>query len=237
MRTWITAVATCGIALGLAACSAGKPGATDSGNVAAARSSNPAVAPVASRGGAPAIDWAAMQRFWDGAIKLPGIDTGPADSSKRMIVMFDPNCPACARQWQVLKPFLDTIRIHWVPVGYLRPDSTRKAAAILSAANPVEALTWNEDHYDFAHESGGLLVPMAVPAIAIAAVKTNTASDAFNQPIAATPIVGFEFDKGHRYWRKAGMVTAEQMPMVLTELGNNPDPYARTRELLHRDRR
>lgn len=218
-------------ALALSACGPGHSEASVGAAEVPAAAHSASARPVPARS-EPSFDWAGMQRFWDEAIRLPGIDTGPSGSRKRMIVMFDPNCPACAMQWQVLKPYLGVIRIHWVPVGYLRPDSVRKAAAILSAPDPVEALTRNEDHYDFQRESGGYLMPDSVPAAAIAAVKANTASDAFNHPIAATPTLGFEFDKGHRYWRQAGMIAASAMPMVLAELGDNPDPYARTQELI-----
>lgn len=85
-----------------------------------------AAAPKASAGADPEVDWAAMKDFWDQSIVLPGIDTGPADSSKRMLFFFDPNCPGCARQWQVLKPYMKT--------RSLRVRSSFDAAALRGVA-------------------------------------------------------------------------------------------------------
>lgn len=179
------------------------------------------------------VDWAAMQAFWNAASALPGFDTGPATATKRMVVMFDPDCPACAMQYRALEPYLDRIRIHWVPVGYLRPDSARKAAGILSAKDPAAALAANELHYDFRNERGGALVSASVPAQALAEVKANTASATFNQPVAATPMLGLELYPGKRYWRHPGAMGPEAMQLVYEELGNTLDPYARTQAILH----
>ena len=86
-----------------------------------------------------------MAAFWERASALPGIDTGPADAHKRMVVYFDPHCPVCARQWAVLRPYMDEVRIHWVPVAYIDASSARVAAAMAvrrsrSAVRPIARL-------------------------------------------------------------------------------------------------
>ena len=58
---------------------------------------------------------------------------------------FDPNCLYCARAFQLERPFIDKgqLTVRYVPVGFLTDSSFRKAAAILQAQNPQEAMTKN----------------------------------------------------------------------------------------------
>lgn len=232
-----TIVLACVLAAG---CSQrGHSGAPAAGSTVGA-GTHAAVASAASVGRASgqqkaAVDWSAMQRFWTAAMALKGIDTGPADSQKRMLMFFDPNCPACARQWPIVKPYLDTIRIHWVPVAYIDPNSLQLAAAILSAPDPAKALADNEDHYDFKTARGGYLPPATVPKWAEDAVRANTVSKPFTKPVAATPMWGMELYPGRRYYRSYGVIDARSMSIVVQELGDTMDPYARAAELMKRE--
>lgn len=58
------------------------------------------------------IDWGAMRTFWKRSMNLPGIDTGPVNSTRYLLVYFDPNCPICAHEWKVLQPYINSVRIH-----------------------------------------------------------------------------------------------------------------------------
>lgn len=53
------------------------------------------------------VDWLVQKDFSSRVMALPGIDTGPINSIKHLLVIFDPNCAMCARQWQTLKPYLN----------------------------------------------------------------------------------------------------------------------------------
>lgn len=116
-----------------------------------------------------------LAETWQQAWEDPGVTTGPADSAKRMVVFLDPNCPFCARLWRELRPWRKTVRIHWVPVAFLRPSSVGIAAAILSAPDPAQALDANERAYDFRSHTGGMLPVMGVPGPARAAILRDTA--------------------------------------------------------------
>ncbi|PKY10674.1 hypothetical protein B1757_08840 [Acidithiobacillus marinus] len=61
-------------------------------------------------------------------------------------LLFDPNCPYCHLLIKELQPLLkpDALTIRYVPVGFLEPSSMGKAAAILEAKNPLQALWENE---------------------------------------------------------------------------------------------
>ena len=80
-------------------------------------------------------------------------------------VFFDPNCPYCHELYDDLRPWVgrQRLQLRWIPVAVLAPSSEGKAAALLQAANPVQALARNED--DFGENpragSGGGLVPAA----------------------------------------------------------------------------
>ena len=58
---------------------------------------------------------------------------------------FDPNCIYCAKAFQLERPFVDNgqLTVRYVPVGFLTDSSFGKAAAILQAKNPREAMENN----------------------------------------------------------------------------------------------
>lgn len=66
------------------------------------------------------------------------------ETLKPVYVFFDANCPFCHLAWQALQPYVALgLEVRWIPVAYLRPDSRQKAAAMLSAAQPLELLRLN----------------------------------------------------------------------------------------------
>ncbi len=82
-------------------------------------------------------------------------------------VFFDPNCPYCHELYEDLQPWVGRqgLRLRWIPVAVLAPSSEGKAAAILQAADPRQALTRNETDYNENPRagSGGGVVPLAHP--------------------------------------------------------------------------
>ena len=166
-----------------------------------------------------------MKDFWDRSMALPGIDTGPANSAKRMLVYFDPNCPECAKQWQILRPYLQQVRIHWIPIAFMSATSKQRAAAILAAADPAQALADNEDHYDFKAQTGGYAPPQATPASAVHAIEINTNDSVRLRYVLGTPTLGFELYNGRRYYRLVGLVDADSIAVAVEELGSTMDPW------------
>lgn len=103
---------------------------------------------------------------WQAAQALAGIDTGPRGQPVALVVWFNPQCPECAHQFQALAPWLDKVRIHWVPVGSDRPGiglgrcrripaSLDLAANLLAQIHAAAALYRNEMQFDVAHCHGG----------------------------------------------------------------------------------
>ncbi|ACX97109.1 hypothetical protein [Halothiobacillus neapolitanus] len=170
------------------------------------------------------VNWAAMQSFWERSMKLPGIDTGPADSPKHMLVYFDPNCPVCAQQWEQLIPYLDSVRIHWIPIAYFDKDSLSRAAALLTAAHPAQALLQNERAYDQKSHKGGYPIPSHIPSWALRAVQSNTREAERILGQIATPTLGFELEPGKKYYRFTGLMDATSIRTAVHELGHAPEP-------------
>jgi thiol:disulfide interchange protein DsbG len=70
-------------------------------------------------------------------------------SAHVMYVFFDPNCPYCRRVYENLRPQVEfgEVELRWIPVGILMTTSLGKAAAMLEAKNPADALHRNEERF------------------------------------------------------------------------------------------
>jgi thiol:disulfide interchange protein DsbG len=101
-----------------------------------------------------------------------GFTTGPVMAANTMYVFFDTTCPHCAQLWASAKPLQGKLKIVWMPVAYLRPQSLTQGAAILSAANPAAAMEENETL--LLARKGGISVSGDLPEAALAKVKANT---------------------------------------------------------------
>lgn len=68
------------------------------------------------------------------------------NAAKSVIYAFyDPNCTYCHLAYKALKHYEAAgLQVRWVPVAFLSPTSSTKAAAIMEAANPEAAMHENE---------------------------------------------------------------------------------------------
>lgn len=142
-----------------------------------------------------------------------------------MLVYFDPNCPACAKQWSILLPYINQVRVQWIPIAYMSKTSLRRAAAILASPDPADALANNERNYDSDKNVGGYAVPETLPEWALKAVKMNTEQAMRTNDSPGTPTLGFELYNGKRYFRMFGMVDARSMAVAVEELGDTMNPW------------
>lgn len=85
------------------------------------------------------------------------VQQGP-DDAPLMYVFADPNCTYCHRFYQQAEALVEAgkLQLQWAMVGFLKPSSSGRAAAILSADDPVKALVENEDGFDEESENGGI---------------------------------------------------------------------------------
>ncbi|WP_291146130.1 thioredoxin fold domain-containing protein [Hydrogenophaga sp.] len=101
-----------------------------------------------------------------------GFSVGALMAANTAYVLFDPQCPHCAHLWQASQPLLKQARFVWLPVSLLNAKSLPQGAAILSAANPAEAMAAHED--SLMGGNGGISASADVPAELKAAIEHNT---------------------------------------------------------------
>lgn len=122
----------------------------------------------------------------------------------------DLNCAYCSQLWRQLRAPIaaGALRVRWVPVAVIAPDSEGKAAALLQNPDPVNALA--------AHESRRAALPSARPAPAIAdgIAANNALLDVVTAGRPATPVLVVR--------------AADQQPLVA--IGLPPDLGAFLRE-------
>jgi len=79
---------------------------------------------------------------------------GDADAPNVLYTITDPNCPYCHRMWQSTQPLVEAgqLQVRHIMVGMLSEDSSTKAAAILQAEDPAQAMQAHQT----AFENGGI---------------------------------------------------------------------------------
>jgi len=73
-----------------------------------------------------------------------GFAVGSMMSTTTVYVFFDPQCPHCGHLWNAAVPLQKKAKFVWMPVGLINPTSSAQGATLLSAADPVQAMTEHE---------------------------------------------------------------------------------------------
>ena len=91
-------------------------------------------------------------------------------------VFVDPNCIYCNKFYKQVMPLVKQgkVRVRFMMVGFLRPSSEARAAAIVSAKDPVRALDEDESNFTEAREQDNSAGTKADPLVA-RVVQDNTA--------------------------------------------------------------
>ncbi len=141
-----------------------------------------------------------------------------ATKPKRVVYVFDdPNCPYCNALWRASRPYLDKgVQVRHVMVAILGPTSPGKAAAILAADNPAEALARHERDY----AKGG------IPPLAKISERTRAKIEANNAlmrelGVAATPAI-FYRDSSGRVRSLLGMPSPSVLAREIFQLPEQP---------------
>ncbi len=95
-----------------------------------------------------------------------------------LYVITDANCPFCHDLWLSLQPlYAENLQVRYIMVGILARNSPGKAAAILEAKNPSQALDRNERRWaSLPDDLGGGIPPLRTPRPAtLAAIASNEA--------------------------------------------------------------
>ena len=106
------------------------------------------------------------------AANSKGFTVGALMSAQAVYVLFDPQCPHCGRLWQASLPLHSKAKFVWIPVSFNPTKSLPQGAALLSAANPVEAMNAHEQ--SLLAGTGGMSASSDVPEEIKQAITNNT---------------------------------------------------------------
>ncbi len=146
----LTLALIAGLACGLGACSKGD--------------APPAAATAAAPIGANSYDTVAAT--------AKGFTVGALMSAQPVYVLFDPQCPHCGHLWNASLPLHSKVKFVWVPIAFNAGKSLAQAAALMSAANPVEAMTAHET--SLLAGTGGMSASSSIAPELEQAIKANT---------------------------------------------------------------
>jgi thiol:disulfide interchange protein DsbG len=107
------------------------------------------------------------------AAQAKGFTVGALMSAQTVYVLFDPQCPHCGHLWEASAPLQNRAKFVWIPVSIINAKSGLQGAALLSASNPVEAMTAHEK--SILAGTGGMSTPASVPREMELAIQKNTA--------------------------------------------------------------
>ncbi len=127
--------------------------------------------------------------LWKYAASAPARSFTLGTAGPLLTAFVDPNCPFCHQLYENLQPGVASgrIRVRYVLVGIIRPNSAARAASLLAAGNITRAVARNESSFDVANEQGAY--PIAPASTYMKYLPTITANnDALERADAnATP--------------------------------------------------
>ena len=156
---------------------------------------------------------------------LATIADGKDSAKHKLYIVIDPNCIFCHLMYEEINK-LDLVKngdlqVKWLPAGFLKPGSLGKAAAMLTAKNPLRALIKDEHKFNVKQEEGGLK-PLdqsskdPIVQEAFAKVKANTAFFS-KYGFGGTPTLIFKTQDG-KYDYVAGFVKGKQLEALVKTL-------------------
>jgi len=142
---------------------------------------------------------------------------GNVNAPHKIIFLMDPNCIFCHRLYEVLKPHIDSghLAVKWVVAGFLKPSSAGKAYAILSAKDPIKALTDNEAHFN-EHTETGAIDPMRNPDTKTKQAVTDVNTFLQNNQLPGTPAIIY-LDQNNKPQLIEGMPNQSQLKIILSQ--------------------
>lgn len=166
-----------------------------------------------------------LEAAWTKLERATWIAEGAAKPDRIIYTFTDPNCPYCNSIWRASRPYLDEgVQLRHIMVGIIRPSSLGKAAAILSAASPAEAL----DRHERAFDQGG------IPPLAKISDQTRAklqANGALMEELglSGTPATYYR-DSSGRVRLLVGMPSPEVLAQDIFQLPRQPSRAAQSAE-------
>lgn len=101
-----------------------------------------------------------------------GFTVGALMGANAVYVLFDPQCPHCSHLWEASLPLHSKVKFIWTPVSLLGAKSLPQGAALLQAADPLEAMNAHEK--SLLAGQGGMAASASIPSEIEASIKANT---------------------------------------------------------------
>jgi len=101
-----------------------------------------------------------------------GFTAGSMMTANTVYVLFDPQCPHCGHLWEQSQPLQRKVKFVWMPVAFIGAQSAPQGAALLTAPDPVAAMTAHEA--SLLAGNGGTAASSSIPDDIAAAIRTNT---------------------------------------------------------------
>jgi thiol:disulfide interchange protein DsbG len=142
-----------------------------------------------------------FDQFGSAIEQAPAVIEGPqggAHAVKSTVYVFmDPNCIFCHLTWKALQPYEKAgLQVHWITMGFLKPDSLGKAAALMQAKDGAATLKKLETTYSEADESAGIAPLSTIPPEIHAKLDSNL--KLFQDlGFEGTPTLMFKDESGH----------------------------------------
>lgn len=122
---------------------------------------------------APSAPVAATVSAYDSVVSRgKGFTVGAMMSAQTVYVIFEPQCPHCGHLWQASLPLHNQVRFVWIPIAFNAGKSVAQAAALLTASNPVEAMTAHEQ--SLLMGQGGIAEASSVSDEVAKSIRENT---------------------------------------------------------------
>ena len=153
----------------------------------------------------------ASRELWDQLQNSRVVVDGREDAPRVIYTFTDPNCPYCNAFWRAARPWVAAgkVQLRHVLVGIIKEDSATKAAAILQAKVPVQALTYNEEH----HGQGGIKPAASVSRQSQQALQENLMLMT-RMGFQGTPAIVFK-DAAGQVQTRSGMPQGADLEAVL----------------------
>ncbi|APW48406.1 hypothetical protein [Rhodoferax antarcticus] len=101
-----------------------------------------------------------------------GFTVGSMMSAQPVYVLFEPQCTHCASLWKASLALHGKVKFIWMPVAFNQGKSLSQAATLLSAADPLAAMTEHEKL--LLSGNGGITAIGSVSPELAKSIKTNT---------------------------------------------------------------
>jgi thiol:disulfide interchange protein DsbG len=129
-------------------------------------------------------------------------------------VFMDPNCIFCHYAWKAFQPYEAAgLQVHWIPMGFLKPDSPGKAAALLQAQSGPTLMRELETKFSEKDESGGIKPLDKVPSATQAKLDGN-AKIFQDFGFDGTPTIIY-LTSGGRWADVSGLPPLNSLPAIL----------------------